>query len=105
MINKKYQILYVDPPWKYGGTGGTKWLPASEYYQTMSFNELKKLQINKICEKDCLLFLWVVSSKLKECIEVGESWGFKYITVAFAWHKNRANVGNYTMSSVELHDH
>ena len=20
----KYQIIYADPPWKYGGTGGTK---------------------------------------------------------------------------------
>ena len=22
--NNKYQIIYADPPWKYGGSGGTK---------------------------------------------------------------------------------
>ena len=23
--NNKYQVIYADPPWKYGGSGGTKW--------------------------------------------------------------------------------
>ena len=26
---EKYQIIYVDPPWQYGGSGGTKWRPAN----------------------------------------------------------------------------
>ena len=100
----KYQIIYADPPWKYGGSGGTKWSPASEYYPVMSFEELMSMKpvINNISDKDCLLFMWVVSSALDKCIEVGKSWGFNYITVAFVWYKQRANVGNYTMSGCEL---
>lgn len=100
----KYAIIYADPPWKYGGDGGKKWRPASEYYPTMSFKELKDLGpvVKNISEDDSLLFMWAVSSELKRCIEVGESWGFKYITVAFVWYKERANVGNYTMSGCEL---
>ena len=98
----KYNIIYADPPWRYGGSGGTKWSPASEYYPTMSFDELKSMNVEEIAADDCLLFMWVVSPELKRCIEVGESWGFKYITVAFVWYKERANVGNYTMSSCEL---
>jgi N6-adenosine-specific RNA methylase IME4 len=102
--NNKYQIIYADPPWKYGGNGGTKWSPAETYYPTMSFNELKAMKndIQNIADKDCLLFMWVVSAELDKCIEVGKSWGFEYITVAFVWHKRRANVGNYTMSGCEL---
>ena len=99
---KKYSIIYADPPWKYGGSGGTKWLNAKEYYGTISFEDLKKLKIVDFCESDCLLFMWVVSPELKRCIEVGEAWGFKYITVGFVWYKERANVGNYTMSGTEM---
>ena len=103
--SNKYQIIYADPPWKYGGSGGTKWYPAQEYYPTMSFKELIELApvINNITDTNsCLLFMWVVSAELDKCIEVGKSWGFEYITVAFVWYKERANVGNYTMSSCEL---
>jgi len=46
--------------------------------------------------------MWVVSPHLKNCIKVAESWGFKYITIAFVWHKKRARLGNYTMSGCEL---
>ena len=101
---KKYQIIYADPPWKYGGTGKTKWQPASTYYPVMSFDEIMRMKpfIEKISDKNCLLFLWVVSPELDRCIEVGKYWGFDYITVAFVWYKQRANVGNYTMSSCEL---
>ncbi len=104
-FNDKYQVIYADPPWKYGGSGGTKWLPASNYYETMTFDELTDFgeHVKKISDpKNCLLFMWVVSASMPECIKVAESWGFKYITVAFVWHKRRANVGNYTMSGCEL---
>lgn len=104
-LNKKYKIIYADPPWKYGGSGGQKWLRADNYYKTMAFDELKEMRkdILKIADDEsCLLFMWVVSPELKHCIEVAEAWGFKYITVAFVWYKQRANVGNYTMSQCEL---
>ena len=103
-IKDKYNIILADPPWKYGGSGGTKWNRADCYYDTLSFEELSSMasEIDRISEKDCLLFMWVVSPELKRCIEVGESWGFNYITVAFVWYKQRANAGNYTMSSCEL---
>ena len=101
----KYQIIYADPPWKYGGTGGTKWSPAENYYPIMSFKELEDMAptIKNITDTNsCLLFMWVVSAELDKCIEIGKSWGFEYITVAFVWYKERANVGNYTMSGCEL---
>lgn len=101
-INKTYDIIYTDPPWQYGGSGGTKWSPASCYYKTMSFKELAALDMNSISKDNCLLFMWVASPIIPQAISLASSWGFKYITVAFVWHKRRANVGNYTMSGCEL---
>ena len=99
-----YQILYADPPWKYGGSGGTKWRSASTYYKVMTFDELKEFGKKLepvVCWDSCLLFMWVVNPELPRCIEVGNAWGFRYITTAFFWYKMRANVGNYTMPQVE----
>lgn len=102
---EKYQIIYADPPWKYGGSGGPKWHRADNYYPTMSFAEINAMRpdIDAIADPDnCLLFMWVVSPELDKCIETGKAWGFDFITVAFVWYKERANAGNYTMSSCEL---
>ena len=59
-IKEKYQIIYADPPWKYGGNGGKQWHPASDYYPTMSFAEINAMRpdIDKIADPDnCLLFI------------------------------------------------
>ena len=45
--------------------------------------------------------MWVSSPQLKRAIELGESWGFKYITIAFVWDKCMPMVGHYTLSQCE----
>lgn len=103
----KYQIIYADPAWQYKTKeclAKTSILNGdiNTHYQTMTLEQLKKLNVKSISEKDSMLFLWVVSPMLKEGIEVMEAWGFKYATIAFIWHKQRANPGHYTMSECEI---
>ena len=79
--NKKYNIIYADPPWQYRSKEclAKKSIlngKLNYHYNTMSLKELKEMPINNICEKDCLLFLWVVSPMLDDCIELLKSWGF-----------------------------
>lgn len=94
----KYDIIYADPPWKYGGEllGS-----ASHDYPTMKDKELIDFFQPEWAAEDCLLFLWVANPHLPNCIRVGEAWGFKYITVGFVWDKQRTNCGNYTISQTE----
>ena len=105
--NKKYNIIYADPPWQYKSKEclAKKSIlngKLNYHYNTMTLEELKKLPVNKICEKDCLLFLWVVSPMLDDCIDVLKSWGFKYSTIGFIWNKEKTNPGSYTMSECEI---
>ena len=105
--NKKYNIIYADPPWQYKSKEclAKKSIlngKLNYHYNTMTLEELKKLPVNKICEKDCLLFLWVVSPMLDGCIDVLKSWGFKYSTIGFIWDKQKTNPGSYTMSQCEI---
>jgi len=107
---KKYQVIYADPPWKYGGGKGknsSKWGNSLSQYPCMKLSELKGMPIDKIAENNCALFLWATSPTLPEAIELISAWGFKYMTVAFVWVKKYRNgkpycgMGYWTRSATE----
>lgn len=113
--NKKYNIIYADPPWRYGRQsklnngntdGGSQSLDTK--YPTMSKEEIKALPIKDICLKDAACFLWVTDSHLNLGVEVLEAWGFTYKTVAFNWIKQTSNgktacnIAPWTLKSWEL---
>lgn len=118
MPNKKYSIIYADPPWDYGGKmqydkssikteniGFKKDIfisSASFKYPTLTINELKNLDIKSISEDNCLLFMWTTGPQLSISIELGMFWGFEYRTIAFIWDKMIHNPGRYTLSQTEL---
>lgn len=95
-----YEIIYSDPPWTYDTK---EHLGKFDEYPQMTLKQLKEMPVKDIINpKSCLLFLWVVSPMLKEGIELLESWGFTYRTIAFIWYKQRPNMGHYTMSECEI---
>ena len=75
---------------------------ASFKYPTLKTEELKKLKVEDISEKDCILFMWTSNPHLDQAIELGKSWGFDYKTVAFVWNKMVHNPGQYNLSYCEL---
>lgn len=58
-------------------------------YSSMTIKEMIALgpMVNKIMNDNSLIFAWGTWPFLKECIEVHESWGYDYVTCAFAWVK------------------
>lgn len=115
---KKYSIIYADPPWDYGGkmqydkstikseNEGFKRdifiSSASFKYPTLKIKELKQLDVPSISADDCLLFMWTTGPQMANSIELGKSWGFEYKTVAFVWDKMIHNPGRYTLSQTEF---
>lgn len=100
---KKYDIIYMDPPWRYGSRlqSGSRQKDLTEEYPTMSNRELKQLPINQLTNKDSLIYMWVTSPFLAAGIEIAEYWGFEYKTVAFVWDKQKFNPGSYTLGATE----
>ena len=82
--NKKYNIIYADPPWSYDSKWGNG--VAEHHYTTMTTEDIKNLPIKKFSAEECHLYLWVTNPFLKEGIEVCESWGFEYKTL-ITWLK------------------
>jgi len=79
--NKKYQVIYADPPWKVQNASSVWYKcdnPIENKYPTMNIEEIKALPIKEISDKPSSLFLWTTHTFLKDALEVMESWGFKY---------------------------
>lgn len=104
---KKYQILYCDPPWKYKWGNGGKLAPET-HYETLSVDELKLLNVRGLRDKNCVLAMWATCPALPEAFAVMDAWGFKYKTVLHNWVKIRKDgkpimgMGSYTRSGSEL---
>ena len=120
--NKKYSILYADPPWSYKVWSEDKKQAqgcAKKHYNTMNVNDICNLPIQSISDPDCKLFLWATPPCLPESLQVIAAWGFEYKTTVFAWVKTnkRQNqlsfvpddfidrfygIGHWTASNIEL---
>lgn len=117
--NKKYSIIYADPPWEYGNYSNAgdrvkaKRAGGSHYgitpYDGMSLDSIKSLPVNEISYPDAVLLIWATFPCLREALEVIDAWGFEYKTVAFTWVKRNRNgvgwffgLGNYTRANAEI---
>lgn len=86
--DKKYKVIYADPPWSYDNKvlGRDLNAGADFHYKTMPLEDIKALPIERIKDKDCCLFLWAVNPQMPEACEVMKAWGFKYKTM-LTWYK------------------
>ena len=113
--DKKYSIIYADPPWEFSSkqlqkVNGTRFHSLNEEYITTSTKSMCAWGgvIDNIVTPDSAIFMWSTDAHLKEAITLMEAWGFKYKTVAFVWskHSNKGNelftLGAWTMKNCEL---
>lgn len=91
--DRKYRVIYADPPWSYGdkqnieGLGG-----AVKHYPTMPLDDICALPVP--AADNAVLFMWVTSPLLEDSFKVINAWGFKYKS-SFVWDKVAHNMGHY----------
>ena len=92
---KKYQIIYADPPWRLRG----RMMNASiaDHYSTLSTEAICALPVGRLADNDCALFLWVTLPKLDEFMQVIRAWGFEYRSTAFVWAKKNKLADSFFM--------
>lgn len=107
----KYDIIYADPPWSYyndmsvGVDCTTVRGMRRPPYSVLSSKDIKAIPIEDIAQDNAILFIWTTDYHLQKCIEVIESWGFTYKTIAFVWAKKNKQgkqcsmMGAYTKKS------
>lgn len=99
--DKKYDIIYADPPWSYQDKGCNG--ACAKHYHTMGVDEICALPIANLSAKNCILFMWATYPQMQEALKVIAAWGFKYKTIAFQWVKLNRNVklNNFTIATVQ----
>lgn len=106
--DKKYKVIYADPPWSYNVWSG-KGKTAANHYDCMKKEDISNLPVGNLADKDCVLFLWVTFPCLREGLEVMKEWGFEYKTCGFVWvKKNKKSdswfwgLGYWTRANAEI---
>jgi len=101
----KFKTIYIDPPWHYkqklgrgkkAGHTTRGGLP----YPTLSFKALTSLPIDKLADKDCMLFLWSTNAPIHDALHLIETWGFKYKTM-ITWAKTHFGLGYWFRGQTE----
>jgi len=98
---KKYRIIYADPPWKYGNAMPEYVTEPQDYYSLMSTDDICKMPVKDITEQNAVLFMWTTSPHLPEALDVVKAWGFTYKTT-FIWDKIKHNMGHYNSVRHEI---
>ena len=97
-LDKKYKIIYADPPWRYNFSK-CKNREIENHYNTMSLEDIKNINIPS--DKNCILFLWATAPKLLDALEVLKAWGFTYKTQSI-WDKKIIGMGYWWRGQHEI---
>ena len=91
-LEKKYNLVYADPPWKQNRGGKKAVRPDSSGkeldYDTLSLDGIKEhlQQVVKACDNNCILFLWTIDKYLIDAQKIAEGLGFK-LHARMIWNK------------------
>lgn len=90
--DKKYNIVYADPPWKQSKGGKKSVRPKTSGveldYPVISLEEIKSHleQATKLTTDNSILFLWTIDKYLFEAQQIAESLGYK-LHARMIWNK------------------
>lgn len=83
---KKYDLIYIDPPWSYTNFGTAS---ASSHYGLMSQQDICNMDLKSILNKDGMVLVWATGPRMNYAIDAINAWGLHYRGVAFVWVKTR----------------
>jgi len=61
-------------------------------YNTMSIDEIKKLPVRKLADRNCEVYLWVTQKYLPDAFDILKAWSLKYCQT-LTWCKNPMGTG------------
>ncbi len=90
--NKKYDIIYADPPWEYSSRGPRSGMFGKLDYNSMKLRDVCALPIQDISKDNSVLFMWTTGAHiLTTAPTVIKHWGFIPIRIDSVWGKTTRN--------------
>lgn len=84
---KKYKVILIDVPWLYRDKARAGKRGCEFQYPCLSMEDLRRLPMGILTEKDSVIFMWATFPMLNNALELIKCWGFKYVTGGFTWVK------------------
>ena len=103
-IEGDYDVIVIDPPWKYFEEDSTSYDPKTWHtrgvapYPTMSIEQIKNITLP--AKDDCVLWLWTTNKHIFDCREILNSWGFEIKSI-LTWDKDMIGIGRWLRSQTE----
>lgn len=95
-----FDVLVVDPPWRYETRRNDPTHQGSLPYPDMDFDEILSLPISSISSKKSILWLWTTNAFMKQAFQCIEAWGFEEKTI-LTWVKTKPGTGNWLRGQTE----
>lgn len=98
---KKYDIIYIDPPWEYNnkrpGKNGSAGVASK--YKLMTMEDIKKLELP--LKNNAVVFLWATTPLLPDIFNLITHWNLKYKTL-LVWDKINTGMGYWFRTQTEF---
>jgi N6-adenosine-specific RNA methylase IME4 len=95
-----FDVIVVDPPWRYDKRRGDPSHRGSCPYPTMTVKEIAAMPIEELATKDAVLWLWITNAFLPVVWPIVEAWGFTYKTM-LTWGKSKMGTGDWLRGKTE----
>jgi len=89
-ITGEYEVIVVDPPWKYEGNYDPDSRRGVAPYPTMEIAEIRNIKLPTA--ENCVLWLWTTHTFIWEAKKLLEDWGFNY-KLFLVWDKEKLGIG------------
>lgn len=109
--DKKYKVIYADPPWSFNSkkTGGSMTSGSQyQYKSVMNLSDMKDMPVGDLADDNCALVMWYVGSQPQEALDLVKAWGFTVRHMnGLVWEKLTKNMlpffgmGYYTRAGME----
>lgn len=83
----RFRTILADPPWNFENWNTDyDGRSARQHYSTMTIEDIKRMPVAAIADRDAVLMLWTCWPHLEQAQEVIRAWGFTFKT-GFPWVK------------------
>lgn len=96
----RYQVIVVDPPWKYGSRAEDVTHRGKNPYPDMDTDEILKLPVPKLAQPNCILWLWTTNAFMRDAYCCLDKWGFDDKTI-LTWDKEIMGLGDWLRNVTE----
>lgn len=98
--DEEFQVVYLDPPWKFETRSEQGMDRAAEnHYPTMEYKAI--VEAKPALADRAVVFLWVTNPFLAHGLDLLDSWGLQYKS-NFVWHKDKEGNGYWNRQNHEI---